>query len=305
MSPLKKLERLFSLKKLRSENHPEKANLAIQNITEIAATDSIWANAVPDEILLDIFEVLAKAVSKGQFHQCIIICKNWYRTGSSLFYREVLFRAGYHSTDTYGWSFRGNAQYLHATTNLHLEHIQSFTMTFNFEPPSGAGRFDIFVLLKGIVNLKTLSLKANNPSPVFRICRYHMVSIVKSVPESVRNFELDVLNNDIPEDQELCYAIGNLMAQLHHVRLNLGLCMAIFGRKYFPNLCTVLLLGDDPLLHRSALHHRNNDACCEDRALRQARPIERTNNMLDHLLKSGAFPSIEEFVIVWSENPVY
>jgi hypothetical protein len=255
-------------------------------------------SVLPDELVAEIYKrVTACGVpSKLDVQRMMRVCKQWHRIGAPLYFKEVLVMTGYHSIAQCGWEYHGSPGYLNAIRRFHFEHIQSLTVECEIKTPDNRFKWDMSSTVAAMKNLKTFSLRARHPNPCFNINRQHLTNVIKALPRSLRNLEIDTLCNDrgSPEG-DLCLAIRVLLPRLVHLRLNLFyICGQLFGVPFVqhPNLRSLVIAQNDPFTREPAQPREDGRACCGAYLL--------TAGIMYQVLDMNFFPNLKE--VVWYET---
>ncbi|KAF2269832.1 hypothetical protein CC78DRAFT_240553 [Lojkania enalia] len=221
---------------------------------------------LPEELLETILRYVKETTTPEQFWSCLKTCRQWHRIGLRLHgrldfsqsaiiesdIRRSQIQQEYPATD-----IRLCTNYsLNSPSQLYLSELRSLTVhvlhtriASPFRPIAGLDFFDSLAeSLRSIRRLSTFSLKFADEGWDFphldvpAVLGSHLSKLVKALPNTVVNLEIDTAGTDVPpsanlldgaEGKHFCFQLSKIFYRLQYLRLRVThICKAALPSGY-------------------------------------------------------------------------
>ncbi|KAF2874776.1 hypothetical protein BDV95DRAFT_603569 [Massariosphaeria phaeospora] len=223
---------------------------------------SVELSALPNDIIIAIATQLRRQHSSNvDFLAFILVNKQWHQLGLRVFYGNIALTDSTLAPFTESFNVLAYGKCVRSLT-LKIEATDDET------PRQCAAKAEPTLLSKGLTqltplisnfkNLASFSLCAQGLSrnPVLAdrqpesVPRKNIVALLKALPETCTNLELDTRGYDHREEYEqvhMCDAVRAILPRMHNVRIRVGaMCHEMFGTGEFtpthlPNLKSLIV----------------------------------------------------------------
>ncbi|PSN71092.1 hypothetical protein BS50DRAFT_584636 [Corynespora cassiicola Philippines] len=281
---------------------------------------------LPNEILFDVFERLRDKPSN--LLNSMLCCQRWHDVALTVLYSHIALDSKLHE-DSPVTRFASRKIHREMVQSFHLRISQVHLMGFSISSGEAFDRLsELCELFPRLERLKTFALSFEKPAGEgFLGPSLAIVSILKSLPKTVVNLNLECDSLSIPslEEPHICNAMSALLPRLRSLRLQIpylcsGFLSSVFSQATLdhendhPSNATisrrptssleylVIRLDNRP----TAAHGTSTCKCFSDDESLSAASLA---NKLHWLFKKGAFPSLRQFSVIdrldaipWPQN---